>query len=301
MYLVRLFQTFAAYCFIGWVMESVFHTVWERKLVNRGFLNGPYVPIYGFGALLVLGVLEPFQAHWYIVFPVSIILATTLEYITGWAMEKLFHNRWWDYSMFPLNLHGRICLLFSLGWGVLCLALVYIVSPFVDKIVMLPSEPVSILLASVMFLIMLADLIFTIRATVDLNKTLVRLETIGTLAKAKRDEFAGNIQQRLVVMTKVFVLWRRQAKGLGYIQRRLLRAFPSMKSPVYQESIDRLRTWVLKRRRPRFVLPAVKIPNLRKILDSIELPPRLVIRNPFANGKLRDKFKNNKSEDKQSK
>ena len=295
MYLVRLFQTFAAYCFIGWVLESIFHTVWERKLVNRGFLNGPYVPIYGFGALLVLNVLEPFQSHWYIVFPVSIILATALEYITGWAMEKLFHNRWWDYSMFPLNLHGRICLVFSLGWGVLCLILVYIVSPFVNKVIMLPPPPISITIAAILFIVMLTDLIFTIRATVDLNKTLERLETIGNLARERRDEFAGNIQQRLAVMTKAFVLWRGQAKGLGYIQRRLLRAFPSMKSPAYQESIDRLRSWVLKRRRPRFVLPAVRIPNLRKILDSIELPPRPVLKNPFANGKLRDRLKNGKN------
>lgn len=295
MYLVRLFQTFAAYCFIGWVLESIFHTVWERKLVNRGFLNGPYVPIYGFGALLVLNVLEPFQSHWYIVFPVSIILATALEYITGWAMEKLFHNRWWDYSMFPLNLHGRICLVFSLGWGVLCLILVYIVSPFVNKVIMLPPPSVSITIAAILFIVMLTDLIITIRATVDLNKTLERLETIGNLARERRDEFAGNIQQRLAVMTKAFVLWSGQAKGLGYIQRRLLRAFPSMKSPVYQESIDRLRRWVLKRRRPRFVLPAVRINNLRKILDSIELPPRPVLKNPFANGKIRDRLKNGKN------
>ncbi len=295
MYLVRLFQTFVAYCFIGWVMESIFHTVWERKLVNRGFLNGPYVPIYGFGALLVLNVLEPFQSHWYIVFPVSIILATTLEYVTGWAMEKLFHNRWWDYSMFPFNLHGRICLVFSLGWGVLCLILVYIVSPFVNHMILLPPRPVSVTIAIVLFLTMLTDLVFTIRATVDLNKTLERLDTIGTLAKARRDEFADNIQQRLAVMTKAFVLWRGQAKGLGYIQRRLLRAFPSMRSQNYQESIDRLRAWVIKRRRPRFVLPAVKIPDLSKILDSIELPPRPVLKNPFANSKLRDRLKNGKN------
>lgn len=295
MYLVRLFQTFVAYCFIGWVMESIFHTVWERKLVNRGFLNGPYVPIYGFGALLVLNVLEPFQAHWYIVFPVSIILATTLEYVTGWAMEKLFHNRWWDYSMFPFNLHGRICLVFSLGWGVLCLILVYIVSPFVDHMILLPPRPVSVTIAIVLFLTMLTDLVLTIRATVDLNKTLERLDTIGTLAKARRDEFADNIQQRLAVMTKAFVLWRGQAKALGYIQRRLLRAFPSMRSQNYQESIDRLRAWVIKRRRPRFVLPAVKIPDLSKILDSIELPPRPVLKNPFANSKLRDRLKNGKN------
>lgn len=295
MYFVRLFQAFVAYCFIGWVMESILHTVWERKLVNRGFLNGPYVPIYGFGALLVLHVLEPFQSRWYIVFPVSIILATTLEYITGWAMEKLFHNRWWDYSMFPFNLHGRICLLFSLGWGVLCLMLVYIVSPFVNQTIMLPPQPISIVIAAVIFTVMLTDLVFTIRATVDLNKTLARLDTIGKLARARRDDFAGNIQHRLAVMTKAFVLWSGQAKGLGYIQRRLLRAFPSMKSPVYQESIDRLRTWVSKRRRPRFFLPAVKIPDLRKILDSIELPPRPVLKNPFANGKLGNRLKKGKA------
>lgn len=301
MHLVRLFQTFAAYCIIGWVMESIFHTVWERKLVNRGFLNGPYIPIYGFGAMLVINILEPFQDHWYVIFPVSIILATTLEYATGWAMEKLFNNRWWDYSMFPFNLHGRICLFFSLGWGFLCLILVYIISPLVNEIIMLPPQTVSISIAAAVFVIMLTDLIFTIRATVDLNKTLARLETIGQLAKERRNDFTDSFQKRLAVMTKAFILWRGQAKGLGYIQRRLLRAFPNMRSTAYQESIDRLRTWISRRRSARFVLPAVRIPGLSKILDSIELPPRPVLKNPFANGRLGSRIKNGKQKNNKSK
>ncbi len=288
MELIRLYQTFVVYSMIGWVLESIFHSVWEKKLVNRGFLNGPFVPVYGFGALLVLAVLQPFSQHWYIVFPVSILLTTTLEYFTGWAMEKLFHNRWWDYSMFPLNLHGRICFIFSLGWGFLCLLLVYVINPAVDRVVERPSQALSTTIAVIMFVVMLTDLIFTIRATVNLNETLMKLEKVRSMARVRGSEFTGGIQERMAVIAKSFIIWRKQVREIGYIQRRLLRAFPHMQSLRYQESFDRLRGW-LNGRRPHFVMPVVKIPDLRKILESIELPPRPILKNPFANGTRKKK------------
>lgn len=278
--IIKIFQFFVLYSLLGWIIESVFHTVWEKKLVNRGFLNGPFIPIYGFGSLLVLFVLLPFKEHWYLVFPVSIILTTTIEYFTGWAMEKIFLNRWWDYSQFPLNLHGRICALFSLGWGFLCLLLVYVIDPLVRRLVSLPPVWLSNLAAALIFSLIMADLAVTIKATIDLNEKLRNLQTLGSMVNQKRSELAGNVQKRMAVLTKGFLIWRRQANQLGYIQRRLLRAFPTFKSLNYQEAVVNLRSWLARRKR-RFVLPARKIPDLRQILDSIHLPQRPVLRNPF--------------------
>lgn len=283
--IVRVFQFFAVYSLIGWVLESVFHTVWEKKLVNRGFLNGPFIPIYGFGALLVLFVLVPFKEHWFIVFPVSIFLTTAIEYLTGWAMEKIFKNRWWDYSQFPLNLHGRICVLFSLGWGFLCLILVYVIDPLVSRLISLPPIWLSNLLAALLFSLIIFDLAVTIRATIDLNEKLRQLQTIGSLVRQRRVDLSDNVQKRMAILTKGFLIWRRQANQLGYIQRRLLRAFPTFKSLNYQEAVVNLRSW-LGRRKRRFVLPARKIPELRRIIDSIHLPQRPVLRNPFRKDNL---------------
>jgi hypothetical protein len=126
----------------------------------------------------------------------------------------------------------------------------------------------------------MADLAVTIRATIDLNEKLRRLQTIGSIVNHKRNELADNFQKRLAVLTKGFLIWRRQASQLDYIQRRLLRAFPTFKSLNYQEAVVNLRSW-LSRRKRRFVLPEYKIPDLRRMLDSIRLPSRPVLRIPF--------------------
>ena len=100
------------YSFMGWIWESCYVSIKEKKLVNRGFVTGPVCTIYGVGAMSVYLVLRPLQDHGLWLFLGGIVLATILEYVTSWVMEKLFHTSWWDYSERPFNLHGRICL----GW-----------------------------------------------------------------------------------------------------------------------------------------------------------------------------------------
>lgn len=280
--MIRLFQTFIVYSMLGWVLESVFHTVWEKKLVNRGFLNGPFVPIYGFGALLVVALLQPFREHWYVVFPVSIVLTTILEYITGWAMEKIFKNRWWDYSSMRFNLHGRICAHFSLGWGLLCLILVYWIDPMVRRLIDLPPQWLGNLIAAIVFAGIVFDLSVTVRATIDLNQKLRQLQSIGVSVRQRRSELADNVEKRMALLAKGFLVWRRKAGQLDYIQRRLLRAFPTFKSLDYPEAVTHLRTW-LSRRRRRLIFVTRRIPNLHEILEKIQMPSRPALKNPFGN------------------
>ena len=111
MALEQWFLWFMAYSFIGWAYESILCSIVGKRLVNRGFLNGPVCPIYGTGAVAVVWALGSFRDQVAVLFLLSAFLTTTLEYLTSWVMEKLFHARWWDYSGRLLNIHGRVCLL----------------------------------------------------------------------------------------------------------------------------------------------------------------------------------------------
>ena len=125
---------FFIYSFLGWVWESVYVSVKKKKLVNRGFINGPLCTIYGLGAVAVYLILKPFDENLLILYVGGVVTATVLEYITGWLMEKIFHTRWWDYSSKKYNLHGYICLGSSVAWGFFTLLLFYVLQPFVSWI-----------------------------------------------------------------------------------------------------------------------------------------------------------------------
>lgn len=131
---------FFLYSMCGWILETVCCSIYYKKLINRGFMSGPFVPIYGSGAVVLCGLLMPFYNKfgytWYMI-PVVILLgvffANVLEYITSLVMEKLFHARWWDYSNEKFNLHGRICLKHSVYWALATGVIIYVVHPFVTK------------------------------------------------------------------------------------------------------------------------------------------------------------------------
>lgn len=140
--LVDMCLYFFLYSFCGWLMETVLCSVQERRFVNRGFLNGPLCPIYGSGILLMLIFLIPVRDsvdNWFqalaVVFLAGAALASAVEYVTSWAMEKLFHARWWDYSHIKYNVNGRICLSISVCWGGLATAFLYIVQPQFERLV----------------------------------------------------------------------------------------------------------------------------------------------------------------------
>ena len=121
------------YSFIGWAYESTVCYVAERKLVNRGFLNGPVCPIYGVGAVAVIALLNPLKGNILALFFSSATLTTTLEYVTSWLMETLLHARWWDYSQKPMNLHGRIWIGNLVLFGIGGVAIVKLIDPVLMK------------------------------------------------------------------------------------------------------------------------------------------------------------------------
>lgn len=137
---------FMLYSFIGWTFEVAYAAYKEKRFVNRGFLAGPICPIYGFGALLILSLdsfIRSEAMSLYISIASAIIFTTALEYITGYAMEKFLNTKAWDYSNEVLNLHGRICLKFSLFWGMLACMQLIILHPVLSTYVNAASQPVK--------------------------------------------------------------------------------------------------------------------------------------------------------------
>lgn len=161
MFVMVLFLYFWIISTLGWVMEVIVCSIEKRRFINRGFLIGPYCPIYGFGAVLMLS-LSPFKDKLLVVFLLAMSLCSILEYFASYLMEVLFKVRWWDYSHDPFNLNGRICLRNALAFGVLGMVLVSFVNPVILKILLDLSDKPLIILAVFVLIITLTDIILSL-------------------------------------------------------------------------------------------------------------------------------------------
>ncbi|MGO5115704.1 putative ABC transporter permease [Candidatus Avoscillospira sp. LCP25S3_F1] len=184
---------FLVYCFFGWCIESTFVSCRTRKLVNRGFLNGPVIPIYGFGAIAILFATLPVRTHPVAVFFLGMLAASVLEYFTGMAMEAIFKVRYWDYSDNFMNLNGHICLFTSLCWGALSVVLVEWIHRGMERVILGLPDSVAQLLSLILSGIFLADLAVSLKTALDLRKLLEQLEAYSEKAK----EEARQLQERM--------------------------------------------------------------------------------------------------------
>lgn len=189
---------FFIYGFVGWCTEVAYATVKQKKFVNRGFLNGPICPVYGVGIGLVVMLLEPMNGTIVSLYVVSTALVTTIEGVTGYLMDKLFHHKWWDYSNQPLNIGGYVCLLFSLAWGVACVLIVRVIHPFVYQMVVMIPVTVGIVLAAVFGVGLLADLYVTTAEILKLNKKLETMEKISAELRELSDMIGVNIHESVM-------------------------------------------------------------------------------------------------------
>ena len=152
----NLILYFSAYSILGYILEITLCSLNEKKLVNRGFLFGPWIPVYGFGMLLVLGATFSVKENFTLTFLTSTLVCSLLEYFTSWLMEKLFHIKWWDYSKTDkYNLNGRICLRNCLAFGIAGSLIVYQLHPLVSSLINLIPALVRISLASFFIIIYL--------------------------------------------------------------------------------------------------------------------------------------------------
>ena len=166
---------FFFYCLCGWVWESCYVSAKQHHWVNRGFLHGPLLPIYGSGAIIILFVTLPVADNLWLVYILGLLAATALEYVVGAVMERLFKVRYWDYTKQPFNLHGYICLTSSIAWGFFSILLVRFVHPPIDRLLhKLPALLVNPL-AGIITAAFLYDTVTSTRAAIDLREVLTKL------------------------------------------------------------------------------------------------------------------------------
>lgn len=192
---------FIVYSIAGWLCEDVYVGIGKRKFVNRGFLYGPYCPIYGCGALIVLYPLMLLGDHPVLVFFGGMILTSALEYFTSWLMEKLFHEKWWDYSTYKFNINGRVCLLNSTLFGLMSLVVVFGIQPFVERWARsIPLQTMEIFLGA-FTVCFVADLIVT---CVHLIKRRNVLQKMHAQIETMREQFEADTMQRRLDMETQF-------------------------------------------------------------------------------------------------
>lgn len=181
------------YGFLGWCGEVAFAAARHGKFVNRGFLNGPICPIYGFGVLIVSAVLSPIADNWFLLFVGAVVLTTLLEYLTGLVLEQIFHRKWWDYSAVRFNLGGYVCLRFSLLWGVAASVVVKFVYPLTMRAVSLLPRVLDIVLLAVLSAVFLTDLVITLVSILGLPRRLRAINEAASTLKKLSDEIGENV------------------------------------------------------------------------------------------------------------
>lgn len=206
-----LIACFIIYSVIGWIMETTLILINTKKLVNRGFLIGPYCPIYGFGAITMILYLTQYKDNILTVFILGVVTCSLLEYLTSYFMEVLFKTRWWDYSEHKFNLNGRICGQNSLLFGVGGLVIIYITQPIITKL--LNSIPTTIfnITTIILLLIIVIDAILSINIVNKFKHTLTTID----LKKDSTQEFAKVVRETLINNHKTF-------------QKRLFQAYPNL-------------------------------------------------------------------------
>ena len=202
------FMLFLIYSFMGWLIEVCNFLITEKKFINRGFMLGPYCPIYGSSAIIMIFYLEQYKSNILTVFLLAVVVCSFMEYIISYIMEKLFNARWWDYSDRKFNINGRVCLVNAFLFGLLGVGLVYFVNPLINGFLLKINSTVLIVISIVWFAIFISDFIISMSVTFELKKTIKKLKKDST------EEFNKRISELLEKKT---------------LNRRIFKAFPQYK------------------------------------------------------------------------
>ncbi len=261
------FLLLMTYSIIGWCGEMVYCSICQRKLCEkRGFLNGPVCPIYGHGALVVLLCLHGGCKNPLLTFLLGAVLTSLVEYITSFAMEKLFHMRWWDYSQYKFHINGRVCLLNSTLFGLASVFLCHFANPPISAwLAGLLASGAAVPLSLILLAVYLTDIVLSVRGAIQLGGRLARLHAIyGELSEklesmtaearqtvhTKLEERGGELTARLEAVRqeaqqKLRTLYDRQS----LFERRLLRSFPTMRSIHYPEAMKKWKEYLESRKK----------------------------------------------------
>lgn len=273
---------FIIYAFIGWCTEVSYAALDRGIFVNRGFLNGPYCPIYGAGVFTVIMCLTPLKQNLLLLYVGSVLLTSVIEFITGYILEKVFHNKWWDYSNKPYNIMGYVCLKFSIFWGLACTFIMLVIHPIIYTFIKYMPKVVGWVLISIIMCIFIADCCVTVATILKFNKRLRAINEISakihvisdqiganiyenvTEAIEKKEEFQENHEELFTELEEKKLLFNEnvdelkenlenlrvqykdlmEEKKFGF--ERLLKAFPDMKSRENDEILKKMKSVHLK-------------------------------------------------------
>ena len=231
-------------------MESIVRSIAEKKIINTGFLNGPFCPIYGFGAIIMLVLLKRFAINWIILFFASIIILTLWEYAVGVLLEKIFKTKYWDYSDQKFNFQGRICLTNSICWGILGVLFIYYIHPFIEMLIGYVDVLTLKIVISIFMILFTIDFIISVVKVKNIKATLDKIENLNQQIKEKLQEIKktdkSNKLEKLSksenVQTIVEELKKKRDRILRRLYRRVYRlkkAFPAINTKEISEVLNK--------------------------------------------------------------
>ena len=198
----QLIFFFIVYSIAGWILESIYKSILEKKPINSGFMFGPYCPIYGFGAIIMIALLQNIKSDITLLFIVSFVVLTLWEYVVGVILEKVYHTKYWDYSNNRININGRVCLLNSVYWGILGVVFTRVVHPQVAKLTLLiPSN-------TLFYIDLIIGLIMIVDATISginfnlISKKIEELKTLSEKIKEKLEKAKNTKQSKITTSSK---------------------------------------------------------------------------------------------------
>lgn len=194
--LMELLTYFTIYSFLGWIMESTYRSICEKKIINTGFLRGPFCPIYGVGAVIMLIFLDNYKNKPIELFFIAIVILTLWEYIVGVMLEKIFKTKYWDYSEHKFNFQGRICLTNSICWGVLAVIFVNYIQPFVQNIVSKINNDILNYIVTICIVVFFTDMIISIIKVKNIKSTLNKIESLNKEIKEKLKQLKMNAEEK---------------------------------------------------------------------------------------------------------
>lgn len=267
MMLENVLAYFVIYALGGWMLEVAFAAFKEKKFVNRGMLNGPVCPIYGFGMVLVLLLLEPLNNNVPILFIGSVIVCSVLEYITGFVLEKVFHTRWWDYSDVKFNLGGYICLSFSIYWGIICVLIVHFIQPTIERFVNLINHNLLIFILIVFYALLIVDFIVTAQTLYKLRLKLVRMDKVAKDMKELSNDLGYRIYQRTMKVEDLIDKNRPFIDELGEGLEKFISKLERDRA-LRLEEINKARTKLAEIRSRIHNEGDVRLPGLKRLVNA---------------------------------
>lgn len=271
---------FLIYACMGWCLEVAYCGLNSGKFVNRGFLNGPVCPVYGVGGTVIILCLTPIAKNIWLLFIGSVIVTSLIELVTGFALEKIYHARWWDYTNQPFNIGGYICLKFSLAWGVAGIFLMKIIHPTVYGIIRICPKILGAILLIFFLAIFVSDCIITF---VSINKLSKRMELMNEIAQKihhvsdtlgyrvyekavktskigaeissdiqeikekserEREELREKHEKEIAALKEKYAAL---AEEKNFFHKRIIKAFPKLKSRRFEEEFEKIKEHIKKR------------------------------------------------------